>query len=274
LKSYHDDLGWDSKALTNVRVERIIQGANRFHGIKKKDQPVPITLPLLRRLVAYIRSQPSTFGGPLNALGLVACFTLSFACFLRMGETTYTTFDSRFDLSWANLSLAGTGIDENTTITIPASKTDPFRKGVTVIVPKGPRDICPVTALREYKAQRRPVNDTEPLFTNGLTKPFNRSQVSRYLAQALSGCGHRSSLFSGHSFRRGAATWAASIGMSANEIKTLGRWNSDCFQLYVDAGPLSIQKAGGTLLSTPTAMSSLPPSGIPQPGQIWRPSLV
>ncbi len=40
-------------------------------------------------------------------------------------------------------------------------------------------------------------------------------------------------LYSGHSFRRGAATMAAKRGMDDSVIKMLGRWKSSAFQLYV-----------------------------------------
>ncbi|SYW74907.1 uncharacterized protein UBRO2_00317 [Ustilago bromivora] len=40
--------------------------------------------------------------------------------------------------------------------------------------------------------------------------------------------------YAGHSFRRGAATWAASLGADADTIQCLGQWNSDCFQCYID----------------------------------------
>lgn len=48
----------------------------------------------------------------------------------------------------------------------------------------------------------------------------------------------------GHSFRRGAATWAASIGMSFTEIKTLRRRYSDCSRLYIGAGPRNTLLSG------------------------------
>ena len=42
------------------------------------------------------------------------------------------------------------------------------------------------------------------------------------------------SLYSGHSFRRGAASSAAAAGYSDYEIQLLGRWRSDAYKLYID----------------------------------------
>lgn len=45
-------------------------------------------------------------------------------------------------------------------------------------------------------------------------------------------------VFSGHSFRRGAATWAAKMGLSDREIMRLGRWSLKAapgsHQRYID----------------------------------------
>ena len=39
--------------------------------------------------------------------------------------------------------------------------------------------------------------------------------------------------YAGHSFRIGAAMTAAACGVPAEVIKTLGRWKSQAYQLYV-----------------------------------------
>jgi hypothetical protein len=41
-------------------------------------------------------------------------------------------------------------------------------------------------------------------------------------------------LYKGHSFRRGGATSLAQAGVSDSVIKSIGRWKSHAYQLYVD----------------------------------------
>lgn len=269
LKSHHIDLGMDPAQITSPRVERVIQGVHKYHGVMTKPQALPITLPILRRILRRLRLFPDAYGGPLASAALIAAFALTFACFLRLGEVVYQDFDARFNLRIASVDLRDTG---NPTLTIPASKTDPFRMGVTVVIPDGPADVCPVHALWRYFALRAETNADAPLFRLGAL-PFTRARVVRVLGKCLTDAGLPARGYTGHSFRRGATTWASSISMSSTDIKTLGRWNSDCFKLYVDAGAPSHARAGRRLLSAPASESSLPPSGIPQPGQIWRPSL-
>ena len=51
--------------------------------------------------------------------------------------------------------------------------------------------------------------------------------------QLLSLSGLDSSHYAGHSYRIGAATTAASVGLPPWLIKTLGLWSSDCYERYI-----------------------------------------
>jgi len=51
-------------------------------------------------------------------------------------------------------------------------------------------------------------------------------------------CGAESpSKFSGHSFRRGAASSAAAAGLRDFELQQVGRWRSDAHKLYIEPNP-------------------------------------
>ena len=83
---------------------------------------------------------------------------------------------------------------------------------------------CPVRAMTQFLAMdpHRPQNT--PLFCVGKQDqyPFTRGYVVRILRERATRAGLPPGSWNGHSFRRGAATWAAEVGMSENEIQTLG----------------------------------------------------
>ena len=62
-----------------------------------------------------------------------------------------------------------------------------------------------------------------------LTRERFVDQVRKVLQEA----GIDQSAYSGHSFRIGAATTAAAQGIQDSLIKTMGRWQSVAYQLYV-----------------------------------------
>lgn len=264
IRSWHVDLGADTKALESDGLRRVIRGIQRFHGERTKGQALPITLPILRSIVAAIRRSPMLFGGQRAALTLVAAFCTAFACFLRCGSFTYDGFDQEFDLCAHHLHLDATP----PFLTLPASKTDPFRRGVDITLPDGPEDVSCIRALREMMDACRG-EGVRPLFSLSPTRPdFPRGVVIDQMLRRAVREARIAGDFTGHSFRRGAATWAASVGMGGDAIKTLGRWTSAAYERYVDSTPEARQALGQRLYM---GSSSLPASGIPPPTALFDP---
>ncbi|KAG5732807.1 hypothetical protein E4T56_gene2775 [Termitomyces sp. T112] len=118
------------------------------------------------------------------------------------------------------------GFDSPTHIqlTLPASKIDPFRKGITITVAAAPgRCTCPVAALKALFT-KLPRGDNTPLFE----QPD----------------GINSEPYAGHSFRQGvalAAAAAAAAGYYDYEIQMLGRWRSDSYKLMQSIWVLPVE---------------------------------
>ena len=66
---------------------------------------------------------------------------------------------------------------------------------------------------------------------------------------ALSQVGIDSAYYNGHSFRIGAATTAAAHGLNDSLIKSLGRWNSDAFQVYLKIPRQDLANISNVLVS-------------------------
>ena len=110
-------------------------------------------------------------------------------------------------------------LDDYLELTLPSSKTDPFRNRVTLSIASALDNACPVSSLRNL-FERFPLDPSLPLFNPG--KPFTRKLVTDILRTILRGLRY-SGNYSSHSFRRGATTSARDIGLSDDEIQLLGR---------------------------------------------------
>ncbi|SPO26379.1 uncharacterized protein UTRI_03968 [Ustilago trichophora] len=228
LRSHHIDLGLSLHGFECGRLERALRGYKRIHGARRTGAKLPITLPLLRRLVLALDTFADLSTWDRAVFG--AAFTLSFACFLRSGEVVWDRLsDPGTILRVASVELAA----DHAIVTLPASKTDPFRLGVKVVAPLVGGPECPVERLRVLTAKRAA---SAPLFGLGRsgTEPLTRSAFVATLRRAIAWAGLEPAAYAGHSFRRSAATWAARLGASPDTIQCLGRWNSDCFRRYVD----------------------------------------
>ena len=116
-------------------------------------------------------------------------------------------------------------------INIKASKTDPFRKGISVFFGRTNSSLCPVAAMAAYLASRK--GDPGPFFKFRDGLPLSQQKFVAKVREALEEAGLDPKKYAGHSFRIGAATTAAARGVEDSVIKTLGRWQSSAYLLYV-----------------------------------------
>lgn len=171
---------------------------------------------------------------------LHAAFCLAFAGFLRIGEFTWSSGDLNEEFaSYFAVRRSVALHNDHLEFSLPSSKTDPFRRGVTIAIAAADDDACAVRSLR-YLFTTFPSAATDPLFNPG--KPFTRHLVAQELRRILRYLGFKGH-YSGHSFRRGAATSARESGLSEDEIQLLGRWKSDSYKLYIVANPAYILNA-------------------------------
>lgn len=96
---------------------------------------------------------------------------------------------------------------------------------------------CPVELLLGYLTLRgdRP----GPLCLNLDNSPVSRSFFTDLLSLSIQSCGLHPTRYKGHSFRIGAASYAADRGMSDAQIRALGRWKSNAFLKYIRIPSLS-----------------------------------
>ena len=113
---------------------------------------------------------------------------------------------------------------------IKCLKTDPFHMGCDIYVGRGEGSVCPILALGDFLALHG--SSEGPLFTVSDGRPLTRQQLSSTVQSILHSAGYIGS-YSGHIFCIGAATTATALGVPDHLNKTLGRWSSDAYHIYI-----------------------------------------
>ena len=178
-----------------------------------------------------------------------AAITLAFFGFLRIGELTC---DSHFNpdrhLTISDLVFMPNSFPKYSLVRLKVSKTDPFRKGQTIVIGRANPNLYPISAIVAYLESRPPFPNPGPLFTLQSGSFLTRGRYTSETRLLLSKGGLDWSEFAGHSFRIGAATTAASANLPPWLIKVLGRWSSDCFERYIKTPPSVLAQVPQTLI--------------------------
>jgi len=197
LRSYHVDRMWPVDMFTSETLRRIIKGSYELYG-RQKQLRLPITKVILDKII----EDPLVTKEDAN---LRACYLLTFAAFLRLGEVTYSVedkpgsdwfFETKVTRSCVRISPTA----DHLVLHLKRSKTDVKNEGVSILVAAIDSPNCPVKAITHLLAV-----DPQGIDPNGITL---------------------------HSFRKGAAQHAKDSGLRDDQIQTLGRWSSQAFKLY------------------------------------------
>ena len=74
-----------------------------------------------------------------------------------------------------------------------------------------------------------------PLFRKPNGRPFKVEEIRDWVEKLMRAVGEEPSQFGAHSIRIGGATALFQAGADPCVIRTMGRWSSDCYRLYVRA---------------------------------------
>lgn len=148
-----------------------------------------------------------------------AAFVLAFFGALRISELLPKNKKVVVGLLKHNVIVSETGIR----LFIPVSETDRLGKGSWVPLRQcGDVDIWPVRVINGYLAVR-PIGEGNFLI-DADGSPLTQYQFNYILKACLQKFNLHQFKFTSHSFRIGAATEAATMGLDDTIIKQLGRW--------------------------------------------------
>jgi hypothetical protein len=251
----HVELGFDSPIVgPNGRlIWRMLRGMKRIQGAHAARQRLPMTTTILQKLEVVQDV------GTLKGACVRAAMWLATCGLLRSGEVAHKSKGS-VPLLRRDLTFHAQDESELTSqamwasacymkLHVAASKTDPFRQGVDVVI----SNERAITAMLCYLHLRGPTQPDAMLLASspGDAAPSLRVTDLVSSTQALLDKAGviDSRLYLGHSFRKGGATSLHEAGMPDSLIKTMGRWLSFAFASYVHTSQQLVIKAGRAMTS-------------------------
>ncbi|XP_062618200.1 uncharacterized protein LOC134279801 isoform X1 [Saccostrea cucullata] len=200
-------------------VKKILRGCHKLSHTA--DSRLPITLDILEQI---IKALPITVPVLDHHIMLRALFLLCFHAFLRMGEVTvkqgaaHNKVIQVQDITFQFKRQKPCSVQ----LVLRHFKTQKMNEPIIICLESSANsEICPVNALYVYQSQYS--HRSGPLFQFKDGTPLSYNYVSKQLAASVKFTGLNPALYKGHSFRIGAATYAAQKGYSENYIQQLGR---------------------------------------------------
>ena len=198
-------------------VRKLLAGVHKSNP--SSDNRFPISLHILYKcLDSAIHICSSAYEAALFR----AMCSLMFHAFMRIGEVTLSPNMVMFhQVSISQRSLSVTFHKFKHHVGPP----------IVITVTANQSKYCPVGLAQQYCSRRG--QDPGPFFAYPGPIPVQASVFCKLLERAVAWAGFSHLPIKSHSFRIGAATWAASQGYSEQQIQAMGRWKSTAFKRYI-----------------------------------------
>ena len=211
-------------------VQKMLLGIQKERG--NPDCRKPIYPPLLKKLVCALSSlEFSSFTKCLFR----SMFLLAFHAFLHVGEITLSPSGHKNLLKISDVKLKRDTLELHL-----RSYKHSLSHLPKILILKSQREkiLCPVIAVKNYLNYRG--SSDGPLFITEAGKPLSRAHFLAVLKSCFKTLRINGNEYNTHSFRVGAASWAAINGMSDSQIKEMGRWRSDAYKRYIRLGKIML----------------------------------
>ena len=213
-------------------------------GIRTRKHPITWTL---AGAIVYTYDLDPRSSTQLTGIIIFICILLTGVCGLfRLGELLVSSnkFHPERILRHGQISFfESAGGAPYARVWLYRSKGDTYGDGVPVYIPAHVSDprLCPVEWLKCVKRltynAALPNPDMAPLFIFPNGSLVKKRNFIRWLKGKLIGLGYDPKRYAGHSLRIGGAVSAQRAGIPDHVIRTLGRWKSDAYLLYIKFSP-------------------------------------
>lgn len=201
------------------------------------DKRLPITLPILRRL---LHSLPVVASTPYFVTLYRAMYLLAFYALLRVGEMSTTKFGAANLIQFHDVEIVYSNrLITNIRLHIRHHK---HSKGMTpplLLQACKDKSICPINAIYNYILCRG--SKPGPLFLAENKHPISAAQFTATLQTSVQVLGLDPQKYTPHSFRIGGASYAHENNVSEIHLKRLGRWRSTAYMRYIRGPALTVK---------------------------------
>lgn len=230
VRLMHLEAGYPNPVANSWYVTSIMKGLRRHKG-DSTHQKLPITADLLFGILSVL-----DFSRPFDLTFWAACL-VGFFSFFRKSNLLIPAvgkFDPSRHLCRSDVHLSKSGA----VISVRWSKSIQYRqRTLQVPLPRmAASPFCPSAALLLVLTQLPAQGSQSPLFCYPApsgAKPLTYSTFVGYLRHCLTKLGLDPSKYSGHSLRRGGASFALQCGVPTEWIKLQGDWASDAYERYL-----------------------------------------
>ena len=213
--------------VNSFQIDMTMQGLKRRLA-KVPFQVLPITPRVLRDMFKHLDMRKT------SDLALWCSFLVSFYGLLRKSNAVPKSSDYDPTKVLVRRHLQVDSTMNLVYMYIGFSKTNQFGAKDLVVPILGNSDpaLNPVSHLQSLFSRVTAQGDS-PAFSFGPKSFVNYNTFTSRLTSLLTKAGYDAALYSGHSFRRGGATFLHSCGGSALMVQASGDWSSQCFTRYL-----------------------------------------
>ena len=242
IRTAHLSRGIKPPTIKSDLIKTVLAGRHNIDQLDKRIGLRRSRMPIVPSMLRVLKEELRTSGlDKVDKLAMWASALILFFGALRPGElmcANVGTFDPDFtllrqDISLKDIMLKGEKLD-TLQLFIKSDKTDKEGKGRLLDIYSSDSDLCPVKAYVKYLNKSNHTDPEKPAIRLASGKPLTTKQFNVHLKSFLGKhVDTESGVVSGHSFRAGIASLAGLLGYSESQIKSIGRWSSDAYMVYL-----------------------------------------
>lgn len=215
-------MGGSAEPFETPNLKLMLRTMRSLRKGKKRTKRLPITIWALAHMKRFVK------GKDHKELVLFAATLLGFHGLLRASE-----FVAKEPYGPTLLRKHIAISNGKASIFLARSKTDVYDEGITIAIHATKDGLCPLAWLSLAMAAAPDKRPDAPVFQRSNGDPTTYQDLQRFLSLLCKRSGFDARAIKTHSLRIGGATSLMSLGFTREEIMELGRWKSDCYQLYI-----------------------------------------